>query len=238
MKNSWVISSLILGLVVSLSWSAHAADLVTEKQGAQPSTDLKIKQSNVPQFQLVQKKIVKGKVELVRVQNIPRLNLGEEAHLKAAQSQTPSLPAEKKFVEIKVSERPSPLEIPIAQLLTKPITPVQGPKEIVHLDPGAHAAEAPHLPPTPTPQLSAEPKPQLAKIEDMPPVQMKLLQALIFLEIKKDFNMALALFAELLDEAEIKTEATYQLALTSKALGLYSEYKFRMMQVLAEPPIS
>lgn len=44
--------------------------------------------------------------------------------------------------------------------------------------------------------------------------------------------MALALFAELLDDQEVKTEATYQLALTSKGLGLYSEYKFRMMEVL------
>jgi hypothetical protein len=61
------------------------------------------------------------------------------------------------------------------------------------------------------------------------------LQALIFLEIKKDYNMALALFGELLDDASVKTEATYQFALTAKALGLYSEYKFRMLQVLNDP---
>ncbi len=73
---------------------------------------------------------------------------------------------------------------------------------------------------------------QQTKFEDMTPPQLKLLQALIFSEVKKDYPMALALFAELLQDPLVKTEATYHLALTSRSLGLYSEYKYRMLQLL------
>lgn len=70
------------------------------------------------------------------------------------------------------------------------------------------------------------------ELEELPPVRLKLLQALIFLELKKNNPMALALLAELIDEPEVQTEATYQLALTAKQMGLHSEYSYQMQSLL------
>jgi hypothetical protein len=228
-KHWMVISTLVTGA----AFNSSAADLIVKRPGRAPSSELKMKQSKVPQYQMVQRRIVNGKTELVRSKAVPRLNIGEEPALKASSVEAMALPAEKQFREHQVSERPKPPEFFIEKLLLNPVKPAAPAKTLVSLDPKTRDPEAPRFLAVTLPPL-AEPKPELTKTEEMPPAQMKLLQALIFLEIKKDFNMALALFAELLDEAEVKTEATYQLALTSKALGLYSEYKHRMMQVLKD----
>lgn len=74
------------------------------------------------------------------------------------------------------------------------------------------------------------------ELDELPPVKLKLLQALIFLEIKKNNPMALALLAELIDEPEVQTEATYQLALTAKQMGLHSEYSYQMQSLLNKEP--
>lgn len=230
--NGKVISGLVL-ITSLIASSAFGADLVTQKKGSAPGPGMKFKSSKVPQFDLVQKKVINGKVELVRVKKIPRLNVGEEASIKANAIAPVEMPKEKQYKQIQVTELPSPKEIFIDQHTLKKVLPVADPKPIVKLDAGSKAPDSPTFVPVADP-IVMEPKPELKKIEEMPPAQMKLLQALIFLEVKKDYNMALALFAELLDEPSVKTEATYQLALTSKALGLYSEYKFRMLEILNE----
>jgi tetratricopeptide (TPR) repeat protein len=222
--------TIISGFMAS---TALGADLVTEKKGSSPGPEMKYKQSMVPQYELLEKKVIKGKAELVRVKAIPRLNIGEEDQLKAGSVEAVVLPKDKQFQPTKVQVRPSPKELFIEQYTLKAVKPVGEPKSIVKVDPSSRAPEAPQFAEVQVPPPQ-EAKPQVSKIEEMPPVQMKMLQALIFSDVKKDYNMALALFAELLDEPSVKTEATYQLALTSKALGLYSEYKFRMMQVLGD----
>ncbi len=73
-------------------------------------------------------------------------------------------------------------------------------------------------------------------IDELPPVKLKLLQALIFLELKKNNPMALALLAELIDEPDVQTEATYLLALTAKQMGLHSEHSFQMQSLLNKDP--
>lgn len=221
-------------MVISLTASAgtaHASDLVTEKKGKTPGAELNMKSSKVPQFPLVQKKVVNGKTELVRVKNIPRLNIGQEDEIRAKETAAPTLPAEKSFKEFTVTEKPIIPEIFVDQYTMTPVKPAEPAKVFVDIQSRKPAPEAPR-PSVVNAPILPEPKPDQLKLEETPPAQMKLLQALIFLEIKKDYNMALALFAELLDDQEVKVEATYQLALTSKALGLYSEYKFRMMEVL------
>jgi len=229
--QQWIVISGLTILTGLHSVSAQAADLKLEKKAKPAGSDLKYKQSKVPQFDLVQKKMVNGKQELVRAKIIPRLNLGEEAKLKSNDIAPLALPEEKAFKPVDVANRPSPAPIDIEKYLKMPIAKAENAKEIIKVDIGHHAPEAPQFAVITAPPM-VEPKPQLEKLEEMAPVQMKMLQALIFLEVKKDYPMALALFAELLDEATVKLETTYQLALTSKGLGLYSEYKFRMMQVL------
>ena len=228
--KKWIVIS---GFTILAGTSAaFAADLKVEKKAKPAGPEVKYKQSQVPSFDLVQKQRVNGKVELVRAKVIPRLNLGEEAKLKSADVTSVNLPPDKAYKAIEVVNRQSPTPISIESYLGKPVATVKPPVEIIKVDIGHHAPDATQYAPVTVGQL-LEPKPNQEKLEEMPPVQMKMLQALIFLEIKKDFPMALALFAELLDEATVKIEATYQLALTSKALGLYSEYKYRMMQVLS-----
>ena len=229
-KNRLVISGLTI-LVGAYSVSVQASDLKLEKKAKPAGPELKYKQSKVPQFELVQKKTVNGKTELVRAKVIPRLNLGEEAKIKSGDVAPVTLPEDRPFKAVEVATRPSPQPISIDKYLHTPIATVASPKEIITIDVGHHAPESPQFAAVQAPAMT-EPKPEQVKLEEMAPVQMKMLQALIFLEIKKDYPMALALFAELLDEPSVKLETTYQLALTSKALGLYSEYKFRMMQVL------
>ncbi len=233
MKMDIVLLRLFLALSsgLILNASAYATDLVTQNKGKTPGPELNMKTSNVPQFPLIQKKMVNGRTELVRINNIPRLNIGEEDQIKAGSIAPPTIPAEKPFREIPVVEKPVVKEIFVDQYVMKQIKAPAPAKIFVSMDQAQPIPEVPH------PAVVANPAPQepvknQAKIEEMPPAQMKLLQALIFLESKKDYNMALALFAELIDDKDVKTEATYQLALTSKYLGLYSEYKFRMMQVL------
>ncbi|MGZ5278321.1 MAG: tetratricopeptide repeat protein [Pseudobdellovibrionaceae bacterium] len=229
-QNRIVISGFTI-LAGLFSVSVQAADLKLEKKAKPAGSDLKYKQSKVPQFDLVQKKMVNGKQELVRAKVIPRLNLGEEAKLKSNDIAPLALPEEKPFKQVEITNRPTPAVIDIEKYLKMPIAKAGNAKEIIKVDVGHHAPEAPQFAVITVPPM-VEPKPQLEKLEEMAPVQMKMLQALIFLEVKKDFPMALALFAELLDETSVKLETTYQLALTSKGLGLYSEYKFRMLQLL------
>lgn len=210
-----------------------SADVVTAVKGKSPGAEMKIKQSKVPQFDLVQKRVQNGRTELVRVKNIPRLNIGEEDQIKATSIAALSLPADKDFNPRPVVELKSPAEIFIDQYIMGKIIPAQAinPQTDKKFQTAPIPAEAPRFQDVVVAPLS-EAKPEQVQLEDMNPVKMKLLQALIFLEIKKDYSMALALFAELLDEPSVKTEVTYQLALTSLNLGLYSEYKYRMMQVL------
>lgn len=214
-----------------LAGTAFGSDLLTESKGKTPGPELNMKTSNVPQFPLIQKKYVNGKVELVRINKIPRLNLGEEDRIKAGSIAPLTIPSEKSYREISVVEKPVVKEIFVDQYVMKPIRNPAPAKIFLSMEQAQPTPEAPHpvAVAIPTP---LEPKLSQDKIEEIPPAQMKLLQALIFLESKKDYNMALALFAELIDDKDVQTEATYQLALTAKNLGLYSEYKFRMMRVL------
>lgn len=214
-----------------LATTAGAQDLVTKSKGRAHGDGLKMKSSNVPTFDLVQKKMINGKQELVRVQSIPRLDLGEEPRLQASDLAPVPLPSQKSFNPIDAKEQPSPKEIFTEALTLKKTAIVGAPKQLITIDHGAMAPPLPTLPVVQNPSVM-EPKASLVKMEEVQPVEMKMLQALIFLEKQKNYPLAMALFAELLDDPSVKTEATYQLALTAKGLGLYLEYKYRMQQVL------
>lgn len=206
--------------------------LVTAKSGRPASADLKIKTSKVPAFEIYQKKVVKGKVEVFRVKSIPRLDVGEEPTVAATENKPIALPATRAPANVSVVRLTSPSPISVEKFLTKgPVAPAADAKAVVQVDPAFKAPAVAALDPFQPPQFDPI-KPEVTNLENMSPVQLKLLQALIFLEVQKSYNMALALFSELTDDKEVATEATYQLGLTSKALGLYSEYKTQMMKVL------
>lgn len=223
-------NAMIIIILTQLMHGTSHADVVTTVKGQSPGAEMKIKQSKVPQFDLVQKRNRNGQVELVRIKNIPRLNIGQEDQVKAKDLSPLKLPTIGNVQINPVTELKSPSEIFIDLESYKKINSVNPPKALVPevLTAPTEPLRFPEVP-KPIPQ---EPQLQQVEMEDMNPSRMKLLQALIFLEIKQDYSMALALFAELLKDEIVQIEATYQLALTSLKLGLYSEYKFRMQQVL------
>ncbi|HEY1078616.1 MAG TPA: hypothetical protein VGE46_00895, partial [Bdellovibrio sp.] len=79
-----------------------------------------------------------------------------------------------------------------------------------------------------------EPAVSSVKIDDLQPNDYKLLQALIFLEIQKNYELAMGLFAELMDDPQHRIEALYHYALTAKGMGLNSEFRQYMIQVSQE----
>lgn len=229
MKTGLTILTAVLIQIPALA----SADLVVERRGRAPSPELKTKSSNVPAFDLIRKQNVNGKTENVRVQNIPRLDIGEEPQLKAGNLTPIALPQSKALQFTGVRELTSPQEIFIDQYLIKEMPQVKAVAEPRQVKAATPVAE--NLKPQNAPPLAlSEPQQQVSEVQEMKPNQMKLLQALIFLEIRKNHSLALGLLAELLEDPELKTEASYHMALTSMHLGLYSEYRYQMLKVLAD----
>lgn len=229
--STWLFT---LSLLATMSASGEA--LTKKKTGRAPDPNLKIKQSGVPQLELYQKKSAGGKTDVVRIKNIPRIDIGEEETLKATSLVPTDLPEDRRIPKIDVKTYQSPEPVSIEKYLGWKAD-LQAPDPKIVSDP--HLASNP-VPLFVAPTEAAAPvtsSPELAQtpIKDLSPAELKLLQALIFLEIQKNYPMALGLFAELLDEApEYRVEATYNLARTGRGLGLYSEYRFQMLKVLSE----
>jgi tetratricopeptide (TPR) repeat protein len=232
----------ILSLLVALSAEAKNANttgqeerippaLVTAKVGRTPSADLKMKTSKVPAFELYRKKVVKGKVEVSRVTSIPRLDIGAEPVLSANDQVNIALPTRRAPASLVIKKLNSPPPIAADVIKKMNIQAAADAKSLFRVNPLFKSPEVAKLADFVPPTLQKS-TPEPTKYTELAPVQLKLLQALIFLEVQKTYDLALALFAELVDQKEVATEATYQLSLTSKALGLYSEYKHQMMKVL------
>jgi hypothetical protein len=207
--------------------------LVTTSPGKSPSAALKMKTSKVPAFEIYQKKVIRGKTEVYRVKNIPRLDVGLEPSFQAPEATALSsvLPPARPVQQLEIAKRTTPPPVDISKWTKNELAAAAPAKSVVPIDPAFSAPVQAPLEPMAALPLTT-PKDETKTLEEMTPGQLKMLQALIFLEVQKSYNMALALFAELIDEPGFKTEATYQLALTSTGLGLYSEYKYQMMFVL------
>lgn len=230
MKTKFLLALTTTALVTGPAF----ADLVEKSPGRPADAKLKVKQSGVPQFEVYQKKTVNGKVDTVRVKDIPRLNVGLEPELSTSSFKEAEIPAVKPVKLSEFKPLPSPAPIQIEKALEWKGKPASEAKAVVDT---AKIASVPlfHEPMPVMDPITAKPEPRQVEVKDLTPVELKLLQALIFLEIQKNYPMALGLFAELFSEApEIRTEATYQLALTGRGLGLYSEFKHRMLKVLED----
>jgi tetratricopeptide (TPR) repeat protein len=77
-------------------------------------------------------------------------------------------------------------------------------------------------------------KPALKTMEEMKANDYKMLQALIFLEYQKNYELAFGLFSELMEDPEYRTEAWYNYALTAKGLGLTSEFRTALIKVATD----
>lgn len=231
-KLTILTAAVVLGsvFVPVLVWG----DVESVTQGRPADPRLKMKSSQVPTFDLIQTKVVNGKKEQFRVRNVPKLDLGEERRLKASQLQPVKFPSSKKYTPLKIQERPSPPEIFIDHVVSKTKTlPAPEAKVLRPLDPSFKAPLVKQPVPVSVVTMD-EPTLKEHELSDIGPSQMKLLQALIFLEIQKEYGLALGLFAELINDPspEIRVESKYHLALTTLNVGLYSEYKHHMEAVL------
>jgi hypothetical protein len=218
-----------IGLIGQLAWAENP--LKIKKLGRKPSSELKIKSSLVPTFEIYRKISTKGKIETFKVKNIPHLDIGEERQVQAAALTALQL-LEKRDLNLNpISLKNSP---PIYQWLVpsyevdikkpKILTSANSINLIPQLKPLVNVAPPKFF----TPSLN------LTKIEELQANDYKLLQALIFLELQKNYELAMGLFAELMDDPEHRIEALYNYAMTAHAMGLKSEFRANMLQVAKE----
>ncbi|WP_374028896.1 tetratricopeptide repeat protein [Bdellovibrio bacteriovorus] len=222
----------ILLAIPLLCGTALAEPALTVKKSGRPAaTGLKVKSSSVPTFEVYQKKVVKGKVEVFKVKNIPLLDLGEERILEAPTLSPLRLPASRDVSVAEAKRRPSPLPL---QFNVAPYNvTVEPAKSLTNAEAFKKIPDVKILNPVQEPVIQ-DPLVQLAKLDDMQPNDYKLLQALIFLEIQKNYELAMGLFAELMEDPEHRIEALYHYAMTAKGLGLNSEFRQYMIQVAQE----
>ncbi|MNK26237.1 hypothetical protein D3C87_445690 [compost metagenome] len=205
--------------------------LTVKKSGRAASSDLQMKSSSVPTFRVYQKKVVKGKVEVFKVKSIPRLDIGAEREVSASDLSPLKLPATRELNLKGTRRNHSP------ELLQFNIAPYKevagGTKSVTSGDAFQKIPDVKVLAPVANPVV-AEPQPAPVKLDEMQPNDYKLLQALIFLEIQKNYELAMGLFAELMDDPQHRIEALYHYALTAKGLGLNSEFRQYMIKVAQE----
>ncbi|QDK37326.1 lipopolysaccharide assembly protein LapB [Bdellovibrio sp. NC01] len=218
-----------LSLLCATAWADPA--LTVKKQGRPAAASLKVKTSLVPTFDVYQRKVVKGKVEVYKVKSIPVLDLGEEREVEAATLSPLRLPASR---EVNVSEVKKHQPVPAMLLTTQAYNAtVAAPKQFTSAEAFSKIPDIKILNPVPAP-VTKEPQVTLAKMDEMGPNDYKLLQAMIFLEIQKKYELAMGLFAELMDDPEHRIEALYNYAQTAKGMGLNSEFREYMIQVAKE----
>lgn len=226
-------ASLKLLITVPFLCSTALADsaLKVTKSGRAPSASLKVKSSLVPTFEVYQKKVVNGKTEVFKVKNIPALDLGEERQVTAADLSPLRLPAPRDVQVKETRRRESPA---VLQFQLLPYNEVVSPsKNLTSADAFKKIPDVKMLNPVMDPRTT-DPLVQLTKMDEMQPNDYKLLQALIFLEIQKNYELAMGLFAELMDDPTHRIEALYNYAMTAKGMGLNSEFRQYMIQVSQE----
>nr|BFD62563.1 hypothetical protein BdHM001_12440 [Bdellovibrio sp. HM001] len=224
-----------LSILIALSFlgSSAFADpaLKVKKSGRSADPSLKVKSSLVPTFDVYQKRVVKGKTEVFKVKNIPLLNVGEERQVEAADLTPLRLPASREVALKETRRRESP---PVINFVLKPYTDVVAPaRNLTSADAFKKIPDVKVLNPVMDP-VTQEPLVQLTQLEDLQPNDYKLLQALIFLEIQKNYELAMGLFSELIEDPKHRIEALYHYAMTAKGLGLNSEFRQYMIQVAQE----
>ncbi|MEQ1723729.1 MAG: hypothetical protein ABL930_11175 [Pseudobdellovibrio sp.] len=74
----------------------------------------------------------------------------------------------------------------------------------------------------------------LKDLENIANEEYKMIQALIFFEMQKKYDISMSLFIELLETTQFKAQALLQYAESAYNLGLYSEYRHKILQAIEE----
>ncbi|WP_413288027.1 tetratricopeptide repeat protein [Bdellovibrio sp. HCB337] len=192
---------------------------------AHAQTKTYTKSSKVPAYRLVQKN--------KRVNDIPRLNIGDEREI-VANIKPLSIPEAGQVNLNPISRKQSPPLLQFNFDMTK-VAPVTNAKAVTNSKAIQNVPDLKVLNEIQDPVLdNVEAKPELAAIVEMKPNDYKMLQALIFLEYQKNYELAFGLFSELMEDPEYRTESWFNYALTAKGLGLNSEFRMGMIKVATD----
>ncbi|MEI7973867.1 MAG: hypothetical protein WCH11_05820, partial [Bdellovibrio sp.] len=198
------------------------ADLYISSEATPPDSSLKVKSSGVPAFEFIHRK------SGTRVTHLPQLKLGKEARVKFRNqnleiSKSPP----------KVSQIFRKLSSPLA-LVAKSQAPALNASQRPPLESPKKIPAPPEFQEVPPPGVS-EVQIRLREVPTISAAELKLIHALIFLELHQNYGLAFGLLSELLREPkEIRTQAAFHLGLSAKALGLYSEFKYQLHRILID----
>lgn len=205
----------ILLLLPAIVNAGNDAINVVSKGRSAGSKQLSYKKSKVPSLG-----------PTAKLKNIPKLDIGEEPTLEAADFKV-NLP-EAKILNLK----PISKKIQIADIKYKPdFLKVSKANKVT-----ASSFKANQPPDIKALKEIAEPSlkesnPQLKTVKEFEENDLKFLQALIILEKQKNLDLALGLFSELFNDKTYRNEARFDYALAAKDLGLYSEFKLNMLEI-------
>ncbi|MES2801023.1 MAG: hypothetical protein V4654_00900 [Bdellovibrionota bacterium] len=166
-----------------------------------------------------------------KISNLSRVSVPSE---KAFQPKDISLamPATKSFVEVnfKTAKSPDVVVIPTTIKLI-PVLPTA--KVVVKPE---DIAQIPMVKPIDLglDPVIGEPQADLKNLVEIKPEEYKMIQALIFMEYNKRFDLAMPLFVELMDTPAYQQQATFHYAETALGLKLYSEFREKMLQISKE----
>jgi hypothetical protein len=207
-----------LNLILFTTSAAWSADLDVISAGSR-SSGLKIKSSGVPTFEVSSKA------------QIPTLKIGEERTVKENVNDwippvkpQNSFSGVKKAIEITTvnidSKKNRPENVKSASVFVSPqtISKIPDIKEL------AQVAEPSFNESNPTPK----------QIKDFTSNDFKLIEGLIFLQIHKNYDMALPILSELFNDKNLRQEALFYYAEAARKLGLPKEFRNSLYLVAKE----
>lgn len=226
MRNNQKNKQIIILIIFLFSLSAQAQQaLSTKSEARKPTSNVKYRYSGVPVFEMVQKK---GN-EIIKVKKIPKLDIGDEKQIEAHVSQL-KLPPEKQLKTENVQAKLSPPLVNLPQILISPTQPI---RKLADENSVGKIPLVKSLDDIPSPLITVT-APELKNLVEIKPDEYKMLQALIFLEYQKKYDLAMSLFVELMDVKEYRSEALFHYAETAFGLGLFSEFRQKMIEVTQE----
>lgn len=216
MNTTYKIILVLLFLVTGNSL-ASAQVLKTVSPGSKPGSNMKMKSSKVPSYEIHKSN-----------KSIPRLNIGEEPSFEASVSEL-KIPVTPQDKNLKVIKKDSPkvydLEKKKAALqLAAPAKSFANTKTLAQI-PEIKALKEIVEPTVKETNLNTK---EMITFKSQ---EYKILEGQIYYEFIKNYEMALAHFAELISDKEFTHEAGYYYSLAAAEIGLPTEMRTQLLRV-------
>ena len=218
MKSLILTAVTVLILVIS-SIMAEAQVLKTVNSGRKPAPNLKIKSSRVPTF------------EMHKANKIPHLDIGEEITLESQVSEL-ALPALPQVKSIQIVRKESP-KVSELDKKKKPFAAAAPAKSFANNKTLGQIPEIKALKEIVEP-VTKETNPDTKEMTTFKSQEYKILEGQIYYEFLKNYEIALAHFAELLSDKEYGHEAAFHYAQAAAEVGLPTEMRTSLLKVAKE----